>query len=411
MPTIADKFGKASITTDTAAVATTVKTTRLAGVNVLEAFDLSKYATDAPVFVITYKKTTDPVTGIVSITNLRSWKALVNPGANTLTNLTIQPGYADDIGNAVGDFIECVPTAAWANSLIDGLRVSINDDGTLKTAAVQAALGIVNTPSVGWNIMGQALTYVSNDGYGQFGGSFNGDVTGFLKEGMKLLVPRTAIPATQCMNFAAASSQSASRASGSLTNINFTNTWSVIAKVNLKSFPTTGTGNGTRTIIGRRPAAGNNGWGFRVSSGGALDCYWANGGTYSTCTAFQVPPVAEWQTLAVSVTASTRTVNFYINSMLVGTIVAPSGDTVVGQTGDMAIGGVNLLGEGFWDGQISNLSLWNIALTGTQIGNYANQELVGTEPGMVGYWKGNGNFNDTHANANHLTANNGASSD
>lgn len=139
MPGINDKFGRASIPTDTA-VATTVKTTRAAGVLVLEAFDLSKFATDTPVFFVTYKKTTDPVTGIVSITGLVSWKALVNSGANTLTNLTIQPGYVDN-GNAIGDFIECIPTSAWENSLIDGLFVGHNPDGSFKKSQLQTDLG------------------------------------------------------------------------------------------------------------------------------------------------------------------------------------------------------------------------------------------------------------------------------
>lgn len=139
MPGIADKFGRASLPTETS-VATTVKTTRAAGVLVLEAFDLSKYSVDTPVFFVTYKKTTDPVTGLVSITNLVSWKALVNPGANTLTNLTVQPGYVDG-GNAVGDFIECIPTSAWENSLIDGIFVGHNPDGSFKKSQLQADLG------------------------------------------------------------------------------------------------------------------------------------------------------------------------------------------------------------------------------------------------------------------------------
>lgn len=137
MVAISDKFGKASSNTDYA-VATTVKTTRVSGATVLEAFDLSKFATDAPVFFITYKKTTDPVTGIVSVTNQVSWKALVNSGANTLTNLTLAPGYTDT-GNAPGDFIECVPTSYWENSLVDGILVSHNADGSLKNNSVTTA--------------------------------------------------------------------------------------------------------------------------------------------------------------------------------------------------------------------------------------------------------------------------------
>lgn len=135
MAEITDYFGKASIDTDYA-VATTVKTARTAGASVLEAIDLSKFSDDTPVFVITYKKTTDPETGEVSVIDQRSFKALVNTGANTLTNLTIAPGYVDDIGNEEGDFIECIPTSYWVNSLIEGLFTSLNSDGTLKDDSV-----------------------------------------------------------------------------------------------------------------------------------------------------------------------------------------------------------------------------------------------------------------------------------
>lgn len=130
---ITDYFGKASIDTSYA-IATTVKTTRTAGVTVLEAFDLSKFSDDTPVFFITYKKTTDPVTDEVTVSDLVSYKALVNTGANTLTNLTVAPGYTD-IGNDVGDFVECIPTSYWVNSLIDGVSEALNPDGKIKADA------------------------------------------------------------------------------------------------------------------------------------------------------------------------------------------------------------------------------------------------------------------------------------
>lgn len=167
MASITDKFGKASIDSDYA-IATTVKTTRSSGATVLEAFDVSKFPDDTPAFFVTYKKTTDPVTGIVSATNLVSWKALVNAGANTLTNLTLAPGYSDS-GNAPGDFIELVPTSFWENTLVDGLLVSHNQDGTLKGGGV-APTGVVNqfagsTAPTGWLLCyGQAIsrtTYAS----------------------------------------------------------------------------------------------------------------------------------------------------------------------------------------------------------------------------------------------------------
>lgn len=133
---IDDLFGKASIDSDYA-IATTVKTARTAGDSVLEAYDVSKFSDDTPVFFVTYKKTTDPITDVVTVTNLVSYKALVNAGANTLTNLEVAPGYVD-LGNDEDDFIECIPTSYWVNSLINALLSSHNPDGSVKVGQGEA---------------------------------------------------------------------------------------------------------------------------------------------------------------------------------------------------------------------------------------------------------------------------------
>lgn len=191
-PEITDFFGKASIDDDYA-IATTVEATRTAGVTVLEAVDLSKFSDETPVFFVTYKKTTDPVTDEVSVVDLVSWKGLVNTGANTLTNLELAPGYTD-LGNDIGDFVECIPTSFWVNSLINGLFVGFNPDGTLKSDApldnnqgsldlitpVGSILDFAGTAApTGWLLCyGQALNAVSStqyqDLYDVIGNSFGG---------------------------------------------------------------------------------------------------------------------------------------------------------------------------------------------------------------------------------------------
>lgn len=136
-PSINDKFGKASVDTDYAQ-ATTVKTARTAGEAVLTGFDLSKFSDETPAYFLTYKKSVDPVTDKVIITKRTSWKALVNKTNNTLTNLTLAPGYTD-VGNEVGDFIECIPSSMWVNDLVNGIKTSSNPDGTLKNDIVTTA--------------------------------------------------------------------------------------------------------------------------------------------------------------------------------------------------------------------------------------------------------------------------------
>ena len=134
MASITDKFGRPSAT-DAYAPATTVKNQRTAGATVLECNDLSKFATDTPVYFLTYKKEVDPLTDEVTITNQTGWKGLVNIANHTITNLTVAPGYTDE-GNDVDDFVECIPSSYWGNDLVDGLLVSHNPDGTLKADTV-----------------------------------------------------------------------------------------------------------------------------------------------------------------------------------------------------------------------------------------------------------------------------------
>lgn len=135
---INDKFKKVSAD-NSYAVATTVRTARtVGGGTTLEAFDLSKWADATAVNFLTYRKTTDPVTNVTTVTNRTGWTALVNTGSNTLTNLTIAPGYTD-LGHQVGDYIEPVQMSKWANDLVDGVLVAHNQDGTLKANSVTTA--------------------------------------------------------------------------------------------------------------------------------------------------------------------------------------------------------------------------------------------------------------------------------
>jgi hypothetical protein len=142
-----EKFGKASAN-NKKAEATTVKTARQPGESVLSCFDLSSFSTTHPVFFVTYKKIPDPDNAKeVKIINETSWQAKVNPDNNTLTNLTLAPGYTD-IGNEVGDCVECIPTAFWANSLIDGLNQTLDNNGKIKPEAIPNVTTAIKEKSI-----------------------------------------------------------------------------------------------------------------------------------------------------------------------------------------------------------------------------------------------------------------------
>lgn len=61
----------------------------------------------------------------------------------------------------------------------------------------------------------------------------------------------------------------------------------------------------------------------------------------------------------------------------------------------------------FFDGKIDELRIWDKARYRWEIVEDYNKELVGNEPNLIGYWKFNGDLNDSSISGNHLM-NNGA---
>lgn len=52
----------------------------------------------------------------------------------------------------------------------------------------------------------------------------------------------------------------------------------------------------------------------------------------------------------------------------------------------------------YWDGQIDEVRIWNLARTASQIAASYNTELTGNEPGLIGYWRFNEGHGDISAN-------------
>jgi hypothetical protein len=46
-----------------------------------------------------------------------------------------------------------------------------------------------------------------------------------------------------------------------------------------------------------------------------------------------------------------------------------------------------LTDEGFFDGKIDEVRIWEVARTQTEIQGYMNQSLTGEEDGLIGYWR------------------------
>lgn len=73
--------------------------------------------------------------------------------------------------------------------------------------------------------------------------------------------------------------------------------------------------------------------------------------------------------------------------------------------GDVSDDTTTLTNSGcYFDGQIDDVRIWNTARSTSDLNTYFQQELSGSESGLVAYYKLNNDWNDTTSNAKHLTA-------
>jgi len=137
---ITDKFGKASsgtraeATTLTAiknVAATSITTAALNGWDTTGAVHFQIYLSDPTKL--------DPQGNPTIIPGSQSdWKGIVS--GNTISQLQLEGGL--DTIYPIGSVVVCLPSAGWTDDLVEGILTSLNQDGTLKSAAV--ATGTAN---------------------------------------------------------------------------------------------------------------------------------------------------------------------------------------------------------------------------------------------------------------------------
>ena len=110
----------------------------------------------------------------------------------------------------------------------------------------------------------------------------------------------------------------------------------------------------------------------------------------------------QWYHVAATFDSSQKTFKLYVNGVLVGVnsdvTITPLSSNVslkIGTRGDDS--------GGYFNGQIDDTRVWNVARTQAQIQASFSQKLTGTEQGLVGYW----NFEESIGNTVYdLTTNN-----
>ncbi len=120
----------------------------------------------------------------------------------------------------------------------------------------------------------------------------------------------------------------------------------------------------------------------------------------------------QWYHVSAVVNLQTQIILLYVNGTLQASTTSTTGTTPTSFL-DNAIPvelGASVGGGGrghFWDGQIDEVRIWNVARTQAQIRDNMCRQLTGAETGLVGYWnmnEGTGNtVNDLTTNNNHGT--------
>lgn len=282
-------------------------------------------------------------------------------------------------------------------SIANGATSVINNNiSDRRTAAFINYTNSVGT--TGWNSIGYALTYGTNNGNKEFTVTSPNNLTGILSTGMKLSINRSVTPPTECMSFIAASSQYASKSSP--TGITFTSAFTCETWIKLNSYT------GQIQYFGGRTDNSTGGFAFGCTAAGQLYILYGASSSFTTFTSYQSLPINRWIHVAVSVSSvSSKTAIMYINGTSVPFATGGSATTLT-QTGNLFVSGS--VTNTYLDGEASEFRIWSAAQSQANIQANMAISLTGSETNLVALFQGNGNFNDKTSNANNLTASGGA---
>jgi hypothetical protein len=119
-----------------------------------------------------------------------------------------------------------------------------------------------------------------------------------------------------------------------------------------------------------------------------------------------VPILSVWQQVGVFWVASTSTATFYLNTVSLGTRVGTF--TAIADTTARFSVGCSFDSGGsatnFYNGQIDEVQVYNSTQTQTQFLAASTSQVSTTSAGLQGYYKFNGDYTDSTANANNLTS-------
>lgn len=364
--------------------------------------DATNWTTSAAIHFSIYTTVTVGGVTVKDPTSQTDWKGVLT--GSTISSLTITGG-TDRSYNA-GAIVEITPTARFAKDLYDWAVAHANQDGSLKSSAVQTALGLGASSLNGWLALGFAPNSVACNGMRSYDLTFNGtDLSATLSAGMRLRTTRTVAAPNQCTNLNGTTNYYSKAAPAGMT---FTDDFVVSAWIKLTAY-------GASVIASRYN--GTSGWRFAVDAFGrpSLEGYNAGAANISYVQSYASIPLNKWvyvtAQLDMSAFTATPTTSYVMfDGLDTPAFVGRGGTNPVAlvQAGSLEIGsnngGTNLL-----TGKIAQVAVFNAKVTQATILGYLSQTLAGTETSLISAYSFNNTINDLNTtNANNLTANGSA---
>jgi hypothetical protein len=353
-----------------------------------------------------YTTTTVGTTETENANSRTQWKGIVT--GTTISSMQLKNGADQSYSAGTATKIVITHSAIRENEVIDGILIHANQDGSLITSAVQAALNIPTTPTADWTTLATPPNSVVNNGNRSYTLTFPGvDYTDRLNPGTRLRTTRTVAAPTQCTSLNGTTQYYSKTTPAGMT---FTNNFVAGAWVKLSSYAAVG------AIVSR--SDGTNGWQLYIDTTGQVNLVGYNGSTSnnSKVVTHQSIPLNKWVHIAAQLDMLTFTSTPTTSYIMIDGVDVPTSSvrggtlpTALIQAGNLEVGGWNGALELF-NGKIAQAFVTSAKITQAVIrSNYYAQSISPTEANVISAYSFNNVITDLNTtNANNLIANGSA---
>lgn len=319
---------------------------------------------------------------------------------NSFINVTWTEGNLA-VSHLAGATVIDYDSATHYDLLVKLIGLFANPSGTLKTAAVQAALNISAAVPADYIALANAPSAISYLGGKYWQMTFaNVDYTDRISVNTKIRTVRGVVAPTQCTSLNGTTQYFSKTSPNKMT---FTDDFVGDAYVKLSIYQ-------NATIISR--FNGTSGWSFGLNAVGQviLIGYNAGGANFSQVLSNASVPLNRWVRVSAQLdmsafTATATTSYTMINGVNVTAAVTRGGTnpTALVQAGDLQIGALN--GTNFFPGKLAQVALYNAKVTQANLILTHSQGLLGSETSLASAYSFNGVITDLNTTTpNDLTA-------